>query len=400
MRLLATVLALLMLLTGCSPSAKTPAPQESPAVPADQPVELTLGMAFGFPREALDEAISLYEKKHPNVTVKVKELRNGQFMLQDGTPNMAMYEGIDIAILSETFARGLQRAGQTRDLTSQRLPALNPAIADLYDEVSKIDGQRYGLPIVLAPGNYLVNTNAFKQMGIEPPALDWTLQEFEEKLTQLVAAGGNANQMLSLVWEPFMRAFGGSVYDRNTGSYIADTPETRQALAWLARQVQAGILQANQSTTGTFMIGGPQGMALVPNFGLATFSGPGMDLQPLPRGPKGRSAPVSATMGLVLNSTANPEVATDFLMAMVANPETQVAMARAGVRPVTDSSDALAAWQEAVGDRVVEATDLSLQGAYAPANISYLPVIDALRPYLEGKASLDEVLPNAINLNK
>lgn len=387
MKRLGAAILSLALLAGCSRA--TPAPET-------KPVELVIYNLEGFPREALDGVIDLYEEKHPNVKVKVREARGSQLFTQDGKPNAAAFADGDLVLMPYGMTRTFYREGLLRDLTSLRLPAFDRPIANVIDDLTKLDGVRFGLPISLQPSMFALNQEAFQQAGLEVPPADWTIQEFEQALLQLNAAGQPSQMYLTFVFEPLMRSFGGKSYDPATGQWHFDTPESQQALAWMGRLVKEGLLEYTPGDGSlnivTIRYSGQGGPALTPMAGTNLLPPAGSLMQPFPRGPAGRSVPVSATLGVVLASSANPEAATHFLTQMISSPELQLALAQSGLRPVISDAKAMAAWRERVGDRTAEATELSLENAFVDNGGRWRELIRGMGPFFEGKAELEPTI--------
>jgi ABC-type glycerol-3-phosphate transport system substrate-binding protein len=324
----------------------------------------------------------------------VKELQSKQIVTQGGEVNAALFEGADMVLVPDSTARQLFQSGQLRDLSAVRLPQLNDGVALLYDDLSKVDGKRVGLPFSVSPSLLTINPDQLAKAGVSPP-VDWTVQEFEQALNALKAAGVNYDLQLSFLWEPMVRAFGGQVYDPAKQAWAFDSPEARQGLAYLGRLTQSQLIKAETEGKAMIIIGkGPQAPALTALPSGAGISLPGMTMMPFPKGPRGRSVPVSAVVGSVLARSAHPEAATDFLRQMISSPAAQAALARGGIRPVTADAAALAAWAEAVGDKTAQATDLSLQGAYVPASADIRPLLTGLVPFWNGQATLDQLLPS------
>lgn len=383
-RLGAAILAL-GLLVGCSKTSPAP----------DTPVELTVINLLGFPREPLDEAIDLYEEKHSNVKIKVKELQGFQSFTQDGKPNTAAFEGGDLVIMPWTMSRTFYRHGAFRELSNVRMPTFDPAVAGLIDELTKLDGVRFGFPISLEPATFYLNTAAFETAGLEPPSVDWTTQEFEQTLMQLKAAGSNTDLLLMAIIEPLVRSYGSTLYDAASQQWHFDSPESKQALAWIGQMTKEGLLQHDMNAgPRTIRLGGPDGPALSPTFTGSFRIMPGMSLQPMPKGPAGRFTPMAATLGLVLSSSANPEVATDFLTQMVSGPEQQLALGRAGIRPLISDEKAMAAWREAVGDRTADAVELSWENGFIDSGARRMEFMIEMAPFFAGKAELESTLAN------
>jgi multiple sugar transport system substrate-binding protein len=383
-------LAATLAVAGCTSSAQPKGQAE------EKPVEITLLHMQGMSRPALDEAIRVYNKQHPNVIMKVKEVPLGQQVMQDGKVNEALLDGVDLALVPRDLALNLAKDGAIKDLGSIRMPALNEAVAPLYDELSKLDGKRVALPFDIVAPSILVNEQALTAAGLKTPSQDWTWQEFEQLLTGLKQAGKLPQLSASVLLDSAVGAYGGHVYDSASQRWALDSPEAKQGLAQLARMTQAGLIQADQSGKTVVLMGaGPQAPALIMLSPKISIRAPGVKL-PLPKGPKGRATGVSATVGAVMAASAHADVAMDFLRMMVGSEEGQTALAKGGIRPVIVSSKAMAAWQEAVGDKATEAAEAALQGAFPDAGVSYAPVMQALTPYLQGKATLEQVLPGLL----
>lgn len=379
----------LLTLVGCAS-----APKPTPTI-SDKPVVLTMLTLPGLSREPIDEAIRLYTKQHPNVTIKVKESSPGGAILS-GQFDTATLEGIDIALLPRTTAQNLHAEGVLKDLSSVRIPQLNEAIAGVYDDLSKEEGKRFNLPFDITPSLLMINEEVMKSAGVKVPSVDWTIQEFEQTLLALKDAGKLPVLYLNLFFESVVRAYGGQVYDADTDAWAFDTPEAKQGIEALARLVSDELLQNSGAGGFRVMIGGG------PNAPALTALPPGMSLpmptqkQPYPRGPHGRPVPVSATVATVMASSGNPDVAVDFLKEMISNEAVQTAFGEAGIRPVLASTKALAAWEQRVGDKTVQAIELSLQDGFVQPNLSYSDLLVNLKPFFNGQATLEQLMDSLL----
>ncbi|HYG57988.1 MAG TPA: extracellular solute-binding protein, partial [Symbiobacteriaceae bacterium] len=305
-----------------------------------------------------------------------------------------------MVLIDDRMAREFYEAGKLRDLSAVRLPQPAPGLEDVLEELGRMEGKRVGLPVIVAPSLITVNEAAFTGAGVAVPPLDWQVEEFEQALRDLKAAGVSFNLSAMSLVDPLVRAYGGQMYDSARQAWAFDTPEAKQGLSALGRLTRDQLVDAEASGKRTIMIGGgPKAPALTMMPAGINVALRGMNVMPLPKGPKGRAVPVGATMGSVLASSANPEAATDFLKAMISDPAMQQAMARAGIRPVSNDSKALAAWQESVGDRMAQVVELSLQGAYVE-NADTPALVEAmtgLQPFLTGNTSLDQIIPGLIS---
>lgn len=395
-RLALALMLSIAVLAGCGQGTKTP--QTTPAQPQAKAAELTLLTWFGIPREAIDEYIDWYETKHPGTKIKVKEMQGRQVMGQDGKINPSAFEGADVLLMPSDTALMFHSEGLVRDLSQVRMPQADPAIAAVWDELATVDGKRIAIPISITPSLMTINLEQFQKANLPAPAVDWTVEEFEQALAALKAAGIPYNLDVQFALEPLVGAYGGSLYDVSRQAWAFDSAEAKQGLSYVGRLTQAGLVTATASAGNKTVVmigGGPNGPALsaLPAKGGVSIL-PGMNLQPYPKGPKGRAVPVSAIVGVVAKQSASPEAATDFLKEMVSSPEAQLALAKGGIRPVISDAGAMAAWQEAVGDRVAQAMDVSLEGAYvATQPTGWRDLLSGLQPFFDGQSGLDELLP-------
>ncbi len=411
----AAVLVLSLALIGCG-GAK---PQGSSTIGGGKPVELNLLMGAGFSMETTQAIIETYMRKYPNVHITLKDIQTRQFFSQDGQANASVLDGIDVALVQGNLALRLAQANALKDLSGVRLPALNETIAPYYDDLSKLDGKRYGLPISIGAGMMMINEQALTQAGLKLPSVDWTVQEFEQLLISLKAAGVNFNVSASAILDPLVHAYGAQMYDSARKVWSFDTPEAAQAFGVMQRLVQAGLVSTQGGGTIVFAApagggapgqavqgnrvggggagGGPGGfpalIALGDNF---IQRGPGTTMQPYPKGPRGRGSTASAVMAVVIGSSANPEVAADFAKEMVASATIQTAIGKSGSRPVSADQGALAAWREGMGDRTAQAMELALQGAYPSPGVGLNQAITELLPYFNGTATLEQTVPAAL----
>lgn len=375
----------LLALVGCT-AAKEPGASKLP----EQKVELVVMLPRIMSREAIDDLIDIYEEKHPNVKIRVREMQQPSLRGPDGNTDQSALEGVDILINQAAAVRAREI---TRDLSGVRLPALDPLVASLVDEISLVDGNRIGIPLILNPRGLLLNLRAFTRANVELPPIDWTIQEFEQSLRQLKSVGVEPNLNVTLVVDAIMAAYGARLIDPGTQAVLIDQPEAVAALTWLGQAVQDGLLSYAHAGQGVMIrIGGPDAPPISANIGGIAVFPPDMTLQSVPRGPAGRTTGVDGILGVVLTSSPNPEVATDFLRESLANPEAQRALARAGIRPLLNDSQALALWREKVGDRTAETVDLGLASG-STEGATWRRVTDELQAFFEGKASLEQLLP-------
>lgn len=126
------------------------------------------------------------------------------------------------------------------------LDDFNPEALDEFSQ----DGMLFGLPTAYRPNLIFYNADLLAERGINPPAMDWTYAEFME-LLQAVTSGGEADRVYGFALEyptadldMFLAGQGVRLIDAtgDAPEYRFNTVETREALEWLAEQVNAGVI--------------------------------------------------------------------------------------------------------------------------------------------------------------
>lgn len=267
----------------------------------------------------------------------------------------------------------------------------------------------------------IANPDRLTQAGLKMPSLDWTWQDFEQLLIAAKQAGVTNQIFVPTILEPLVRSYGGTLCDPDTKTWGLEQAETRQALAPLASLVSQELVQAQVSGPVRIIVGrGPgQGpgapvtgsgagqqmdipaITALGGGGGAFFigGGPNVNQFPYPRGPRGRSAPASATVAAVSANTSNSEMALEYAKFLL-TPSAQALLGRAGLRPVIADAKAMQAWQERVGNDRSAAVDAALQGVYVPQTPNVNQVVSGLLPYLQGKAALEPTITSLMSTLK
>jgi len=251
----------------------------------------------------------------------------------------SLFEGIDLLLLTSLQTQEMGREGYLRELPNVRLPAMEGALPEVVDGLSRVNGRRLGLPVGLSPALIAANQEWLSASGVPLPPLDWTWADYEQAATA-------------------------TVIDR---------------LAELGAMRTEGF-EGHPSDNSFFVVRSVQD---TPS---------GMTLYPLPRGPKGRPTPVEALIAAVPIAARHPELAMEFVGLLNAKDE-QLRLARAGIRPVTANEVVLSAWRKTVGDRMVGVWDLVVNDLYVDGTLIYpSEVLKSLGPYFRGEAQLDAVI--------
>jgi len=200
-KILSLILALSLLLVGCSGQSadKGGSEEVSPGVPEDE--EITLRVTFfeaGFGRAWQEWLKEEFEAKHPNVTI---ELVGDANLIETITPMIE--SGADAPDVFMTNGSGWEEwgpQGLVLDLTSlyeEIVPGtdmtLNEYITDVakdkffFDLGEEHGGvKKYAVPWSAGPMSVVYNVNMFEEHGWEYPE---TWEEFEELCEEIKAAG-------------------------------------------------------------------------------------------------------------------------------------------------------------------------------------------------------------------
>lgn len=429
-RRLAPILVLglsFLTLAGCGSSAGTPATPPAPqgtsssAPSPSKQVELNVLPMDGISVEALGDINREFETKFPGTRVRILDSRGRQFFGPGGANAQAL-DGVDVVLTNSALLNQLVNAKLVKDITAVKVPKLDDLVASLYDDFGQIEGKRYGITLSVTPQMLILNPDRLTQAGLKAPSLDWTWQDFEQLLLASKRAGVTNQIFAGAILEPLIRSYGGTLYDPDTKTWGLDQAETKQALAPLASMVSQELVLAQVTGPVRIMVGrGPGGgggapatgsgagqqmeipaiTALGGGGGGAVFFGGGPTLNqfPYPKGPRGRSAPASATVAAVSANSANSETALEYARFLLTS-QAQALLGKAGLRPVIADAKAMQAWQERVGSDRSAAIDSALQGAYVPQTPSTTGVISGLLPYLQGKAALEPTISNLMSTLK
>ena len=233
-----------------APPEEEKAPTEVPAAPEAINLELVYHFWPGW-EEAMTEITGLYAEKTPGVTVTFNPVGFGD-LTTAMTPRFAAQEPPDLIIADGQWPWTQQ--GQLLDLT----PLVDRDGMDLSLIKDIKGGQvvadpakgQYGLPLYLVGSVIFYNKTVFDEYGVDYPAKGWTLDDFGDALVQLTRDGsGNSpedanfdDQDIKLyghstyantMWEPFVKAFGGSYFDYDTLTCLLDDPKTVEAYTWI-----------------------------------------------------------------------------------------------------------------------------------------------------------------------
>ncbi len=243
------------LLAACS-AGPSQNPTAAPAAPvttatqvsAAQSIQLKIGGWYDAgTQKVVQQQISLFQKKYPNVSVAVVVI----------TGTLAK----DVVLIASGASPDVFWVNNDQTAPWASRNALRPL--DSYIKTDQVDmndqfdvgkvlysykGVTYALPESLAPLLIFYNPKAFEAAGVKPPPSDhndksWTLDALIEKAKALTKQSGSgpAQQYGFFVstsllrWYPFLWDFGGDIVDNTEAptKIIFDSEQSRQALQWV-----------------------------------------------------------------------------------------------------------------------------------------------------------------------
>lgn len=180
---------LIAALAACSGSDENP-DDGSDAV--DEPVELRIAWSGSEDRtQRTQEALDLYTELNPNVTIEVEYTTSTNF-----------WDRLTTQVAGGNAPDIIQMSGQilAQYASNQVLLPMDDIIGDAISvegwdegllEAQTIDGVLYGVPPGVDGHAMMYDATKLEELGIEPPADDWTWEDFAEITTAISAAAGD-----------------------------------------------------------------------------------------------------------------------------------------------------------------------------------------------------------------
>jgi arabinogalactan oligomer / maltooligosaccharide transport system substrate-binding protein len=315
--LVMAVMALALMLTGCSKSEPTE---------ANKPVTITFWHTQNAQETPTLEAIVKdFEAKNPNIKVEMQAVpfdgAQNKFKTAAQAGNAPDVFRSECAWTPEFAALGLLAPLDDLIKAEDKADFL-PTAAASY----QFKGKTYGLPQVTDALALLYNKRLFKEAGVEPPK---TMDEFlavAQKLTNkekgqygFAMRGGEAYWI-----QPFVWAFGGDLIDSKDMSVKINTPESVKGLQFVIDlKDKYGVMPNEMDFANDYqntMVGFKSGkFAMILNGPWATTdlladgefkAADNLGIAPIPAGPDGKFGSPMGGHGLVISvNTKNREAA-------------------------------------------------------------------------------------------
>jgi multiple sugar transport system substrate-binding protein len=167
----------ILLLAGCSGTSGS---DSTPS--GGKPVTLTMVWWGDDVRaQATNQAVKLFEKEHPNITVKTTSLPYDGYFDKLST-QIAANDAPDVQQLQGEFMVQYANQGALLDLKKVDTAKLDPGTT----HNGKIDGQQDAVPTGLSTLVVVANTKLFKQAGVEiPDDQTWTWDDYDRIAAQI-----------------------------------------------------------------------------------------------------------------------------------------------------------------------------------------------------------------------
>ncbi|MFC4597688.1 ABC transporter substrate-binding protein [Cohnella hongkongensis] len=180
-------------LTACSSGSKETKETNGQSGNTDggsEQVELRVAWWGGEGRHALwNQAIDRFQEKYPHITVK-REYTDISAFFDKLNTQMAGGAAPDVMTMARKFSNDYIQRGQLLELdemiADQRLDLsnFNPQIVSS----GVLNGKNYMISLGSIVSGTFYNTGIFERAGVEPPAFDWTWDEFIDKAIELQKA--------------------------------------------------------------------------------------------------------------------------------------------------------------------------------------------------------------------
>jgi multiple sugar transport system substrate-binding protein len=316
------VLASAALLTACSGGTGS-------ADSGDKKVTITYGVWAGTQTPAMKEIAAAFEKKNPNITVKVQERPYPEFWstLQTGVAGGTAPDAFwMLAQQIRPYAEGKQLLDISDAIKSEKVDLDNypKAVIDLYDQG---DGKIYGLPKDVDTNAVWYNKALFDKAGVSYPTDSWTWEDFSsaaKKLTDPAAGTWGVAAPLDYQGGYYNSIFqaGGQVISKDGKKALIDSPAAISGIKfWTDLQAAGssptlkqlsdteGETMFEQGKVAMYISGAYWALKIYDNKDIAAD----VDVAPLPKGVK-RATVTSGIENVGYIGTKHPAETKKFLL--------------------------------------------------------------------------------------
>jgi len=300
--------------------------------------------------QIVEDTLRAFERDNPGIRIKrINPGDSGQYFTKLQTM-VAAGEPPDVFYMDFERIPIFAAAGQLAELDAQ-IPVddyFAPAVdAFRFDGDRQGRGPLYGVPKDFTTVGFYCNLDLFERAGLDPPADDWTWDDFIRSARAIAALDEDIRGAEIVTWPWIVRALlwteGVDILDAGGDLDLSD-PRIEATLerlrSWrfdeertLLGSEAEGLDPSSLFLTGRLGMVGPFGRWVVPNYrdipDPSKEGGFEWDFAPLPRGET--EANVIATVAWGLSPKSRHPDAAARLLAWLVGPETQAAQSRLGL---------------------------------------------------------------------
>lgn len=372
-----------------------------------------------------------FGKSHPNVSVEFVSIPGSDYLTKV-TTSLAGGRPFDAGWLGEGDVKAMSAAGALVDLgpVIKKTEGYDPS--DFTDKAMRSwrQGEIHGVPFSTSPFFTYFNKDLFAAAGVATPdelaqAGEWTwdkLAEVAKKTTEASGKGvygfqgqdGAVYENPVSFWNtamPAILAYGGGIWDLDTGNCQLAGPQSVQAVKLLHRMAMQDKGMVPPGEQSDFFAGQAamtiNQLSRVSMLEEAPFE---WGIAPLPSGPAGAPSFYGQAGVVAFSASKNADVAAEFVT-FVTNKQNVLTMAEffpPARRSVLESKDFLSAnpsltpkQMEFVATGVLEGESFPLPARFQEVNLSVKPELDKLwKTGADVRAVLDGVCKAAEPLLK
>lgn len=258
---LASALALVLLMSACGPAASNPTntpgnpdpkpSQQQDTPPTDQPVTITYSNynASGGNEETLQKMYEAFHEEYPNITVEIETIAYNDYFTQLQTRVSGGTAPDCYELNIENFAAYANK-GALAEITGVDFSGLDETSLNAFN----VDGKQYGLPGKFSNVVLFYNKDLFDQAKIDYPTADWTQDDLQKAAEAIRALGDDIyGYYQPLTYNEFYKVvaqFGGSLLNADKTKFTINAPENVAAAQMMADRILVSNVQPNEVQMG------------------------------------------------------------------------------------------------------------------------------------------------------
>lgn len=259
--ILASALALVLLMSACGPATSNPTntpgnpdpkpSQQQDTPPADQPVTITYSNynASGGNEETLQKMYEAFHEEYPNITVEIETIAYNDYFTQLQTRVSGGTAPDCYELNIENFAAYANK-GALAEITGVDFSGLDETSLNAFN----VDGKQYGLPGKFSNVVLFYNKDLFDQAKIDYPTADWTQDDLQKAAEAIRALGDDIyGYYQPLTYNEFYKVvaqFGGSLLNADKTEFTINAPENVAAAQMMADRILVSNVQPNEVQMG------------------------------------------------------------------------------------------------------------------------------------------------------